>query len=355
MPHRPRLKLEMPFEYFSTEQITPLIISGIILLVSIAIFKRQQSLSLVLLFIGTIGIGYFIVNLDHFLILWDEQYHALVAKNLSKSPLNPTLYSEPLLDFDYKNWTANHVWLHKQPLFLWQMALSIKLFGTTELAIRIPSIIMHAIIPLFIYRIGKITLNKRTAYYGALLFAVAYFPIELVAGRYSTDHNDIAFLFYITASLWAWFEYEKSQKKYWLILIGLFSGCAVLVKWLMGLLVFVIWTITKTIVDSKGRFKIKSYLPILYFGIISLIVFLPWQFYISLVFPNESSYEYSLNTAHFFHSVEGHGEDIWFYFTDGLKKIYGSGDAIPLILLCGIIFLLIKIGVIVKSWCILLI
>jgi 4-amino-4-deoxy-L-arabinose transferase len=57
---------------------------------------------------------------------------------------------------------------------------------------------------------------------------LAYYPLELVAGRYSTDHNDLSFLFYVTASIWAWFEYQHTQNKYYLVLIGLFSGCAVL-------------------------------------------------------------------------------------------------------------------------------
>lgn len=329
----------MPFDHFSTEQIVPLLISVIFLVASILSFTKNRKLSLSFLFIGSLGIGYFIANLDHFLILWDEQYHALVAKHLAQNPLKPILISDPILGFEYRNWTANNIWLHKQPLFLWQMALSIKLFGTSVLAVRLPSIIMHAIIPLFIYRIGKIGINARTGFYGALLFAVAYFPLELVSGTYTTDHNDVAFLFYVIASFWAWFEYEKSKKRSWLILIGLFSGGAVLVKWLMGLLIFVIWSITKFIVDPENRRKFKSWLPIIYSIIISLITFLPWQIYIILTYPKESSYEYKLNGAHFFHAIEGHAETTWFYFTDGLSKIYGSGFIIPFLLLSGVICL----------------
>lgn len=334
----------MLYSYFESGQIFPLIISSLLLVSSIILFEKKLNLSLILLFGGTIGMGYFMANLDHFLILWDEQYHALVAKNLAKNLLTPTLYLEPILDFDYKNWTANHIWLHKQPLFLWQMALSVKLFGATELAIRIPSIIMHAIIPLFIYRIGTIALNKRAAYYGALFFAVAYFPLELIVGRYSSDHNDIAFLFYVTASFWSWFEYKDSKKTIWLILIGLFSGGAFLVKWFMGLLVLVIWGVSKLIAESNDTFRIKSYLPILFSGLISLVVFIPWQIYIRLAFPKESSYEFALNAKHFFEPIEGHSGGIWFHFTEGLKLLYGSGDAMPFILLIGVILMLIRIS-----------
>jgi 4-amino-4-deoxy-L-arabinose transferase-like glycosyltransferase len=333
----------MPYSHFSSEQITPLIISGILLVLSIPILKIQSKISLALLFLGSLGLGYFIANLDNYLILWDEQYHALVAKNLSQNFLKPTLYSNPILDYDYKNWTQNHIWLHKQPLFLWQMALSIKLFGTSEFAIRLPSILMHAIIPIFIYRIGKISINKETGFYGGLFFAVAYFPLELIAGRYSTDHNDIAFLFYVTASFWAWFEYTKTKNKYWLLIIGLFSGFAVLVKWLMGLLIYVLWSLNISVSNFGKRFQIKDYLPIMISSIISFIVFLPWQVYIHLKYPKEAGYEIQLNSKHFFEPIENHSESLWFYFTSGFKQIYGLGDLIPFIFLFAIIMFAINI------------
>jgi 4-amino-4-deoxy-L-arabinose transferase-like glycosyltransferase len=296
-----------------------------------------------LLFIGTLCLGYFIANLDPFLHIWDEQYHALVAKNLAENFLKPLLYSDPVLDYNYKHWPGNHVWLHKQPLFLWQIAVSIKLFGTTEFAVRFPSIIMHAIIPLFIYRIGKIAINKDVGFYGALLFATAYFPLELVAGRFSTDHNDVAFLFYVTASFWAWFEYTRTEHKYWLILIGLFSGCAVLVKWLMGLLIYVIWAFQTTIIKSPRATRIRSYVSIVLSGLISIVIFLPWQIYAHLNYPKEASYEAELNSRHMFEAVEDHFETTLYYFTNGLNHIYGSGDLVPFIILLGVILFVINV------------
>src|SRR5687768_9021004 len=53
---------------------------------------------------------------DSFLHEWDERYHAVVAKNLIQHPLTPTLYKDPALPYDYRDWSANHIWVHKQPL-----------------------------------------------------------------------------------------------------------------------------------------------------------------------------------------------------------------------------------------------
>jgi 4-amino-4-deoxy-L-arabinose transferase len=189
-----------------------------------------------------------------------------------------------------------------------------------------------------VYRIGKISYSNTVGFYGALFFAVAYYLLELIAGKYATDHNDISFMFYVTASIWAWFEYQNSQKTYWLILIGIFSGCAVLVKWLVGLLIYAIWTVSLGVTDKKNWLKLKSYFPILISFAISLLVFIPWQLFIFNKYPTEAKYEFQLNAEHFSQAIENHGGNFWFHF-NAVKDIYGSGDAVPFLLLIGLFFL----------------
>jgi len=314
--------------------------AGIVIFMSILIFNSGRlKPALALLLFGSLMLGFFMAGLDPFLNLWDEQYHALVAKNLLSHPLKPTLYKIPILDYDYRNWTQNHIWLHKQPLFLWQIAGSLAVFGENEIAVRLPSVVLHAIGSLFIFRIGRITNGSITGFYGALFFAVAYYPLELITGRYSTDHNDLFFLFYVLGSFWAWFEYQHSKKPYWLALIGFFSGCAVLVKWLVGLLVYACWGLALLIQKNHWKFKLASFRPLLISFAVSLLVFIPWQVYILLAFPKEAAYEYSLNTAHFRTPIEGHTGDLWFHI-NAIKDLYGSGDAMPFILLAGVIILI---------------
>ncbi|WP_157446898.1 ArnT family glycosyltransferase [Cytophaga aurantiaca] len=312
------------------------------MLASVLLFPGRRSVSLFFLVICTFLVGLFVAMLDPFLIIWDEQFHALVAKNMVDQPFEPTLYKFPILEYDFKNWTANHTWLHKQPLFLWLISFSIKYLGNTALAVRMPSVIMHAIIPLFIYRIGSICINERVGYVGALFFAIAYFPLELSAGRYSTDHNDAAFLFFITGSIWSWFEYQKSKNMRWLICIAIFSGCAVLVKWLMGLLIYVVWAIV-IFFSKEQRWKINSYIPLIIAFSISACIFLPWQIYIFLSFPKEAQYELLYNGKHFFEALEGHTESTFFYFTEGFEKIYGAGFITPFFYLAGFILLIVQV------------
>lgn len=303
--------------------------------------KRNYKLSVVSLLLGSFAVGVFAAVLDPYLNIWDEGFHALVAKNMMNNPFKPMLYHNPLLPYDFTVWSDNHIWLHKQPLFLWQMALSMKIFGVNEFAVRLPDIIMHAILPYFILRIGKITVNRNVGFYAALLFAVAYYPLELIAGKFSTDHNDFAFLFYVTASFWAWFEYMRSGEKKWLIFIGVFSGMAVLVKWLMGLLVFVLWAFT-FFSKPKELLKLKSYFPPLISFIISLVIFIPWQLYILTRFPVESRFEFSAFSSHFSNAVEGHRGDFWFHF-NATKLIYGDGLFFSILLIMAFIALLLFI------------
>ncbi len=273
--------------------------------------------------------------------MWDEQFHAVVAKNMILFPFKPMFIVDPILNFDYKNWTANHIWLHKQPLFLWQIALSFKLFGTNEFALRVPGIFMSSFSIFFIYRIGSIIYNKQAGFYAGVLYTGSFFLIELTSGRMPTDHNDIAFLFYVTGSLWAWFEYTKTKNKYWLIFIGLFSGFAILIKWLTGLLVYSGWFIA--ILFSKDwRSQKQSYLDFLKSLLVTVAVALPWQIYILIRFPLESMYEFNLNSRHFFEALEGHGGTFLYHF-EAIKEIYGY-DFIYIIIASIIIFFLTKIS-----------
>lgn len=105
-----------------------------------------------------VGIGFSLI--DPFLNEWDEQYHALVAKHLSENPFKPLLIKNSPVALDYKSWAYCHVWMHKQPLFMWQMALSIKTFGTSLFAVRLPSVLLHALTAILLLSIAGRFLMK---------------------------------------------------------------------------------------------------------------------------------------------------------------------------------------------------
>jgi 4-amino-4-deoxy-L-arabinose transferase len=253
------------------------------------------------------------ISLDPYLHEWDERFHALVAKNMISFPFKPMLFQNPYFPYDYKDWSYNHIWLHKQPLFLWQMALSMKLFGVNVMALRFPSVIMGTTIVWLVYDISRKWINNdKIAFVAAYFSCFSYYSLELISGRMSTDHNDVAFLFYVTCSFWAFTRFIFSDMKIkWALLIGVFVGMAVLNKWLTAFLIYGGWGVYLVLSASTGN-NLKKIGHFIISLITAFIPFLPWQFYIKYAFPKESIFTFQYNQRHFLEDF-GHPGSIFFH------------------------------------------
>ena len=287
--------------------------------------KYTYALSLVVL-CGLVLRSY--TSMDMFLHAWDERYHALVAKNMLQHFLVPTLYNNPVQRYDYTSWASNSIWLHKQPMTLWLIAISLKCFGINEFAVRIPSIIMSTIGIKLIYDITKFLADKRSALLTAFLFSIQGFIIELTAGRDATDHVDIAFLFFILLAVWCAVQYARSSKWIYNPLTGICIGLAMLCKWLPALIVLPIWCILAS-AFKKDNYKLIStnLLDILVFA---ACIALPWQLYILHTFPKEAMWEYRFNQRHIGEALEGHNENFFYYF-ESLRIRYGELIYLPVL------------------------
>lgn len=304
-------------------------------------YNGKEKLSLALLFFGAFALRFVMVSFDPYLHDWDERFHALVAKNMMDNPFVPMLRVDPVIPYDYKTWCCNHIWVHKQPLFMWQMALSMKLFGVNEVAMRLPSAVLGALGALLVYRVGFLWLkDKGVAYLSALFWALSYYQLELTSGRESLDHNDLVYAFYVLASIWAYMEYRGSMHKpiKWLVLVGIFVGCAVLNKWLTGLLVFAGWG-TMLLVNAHERVNLRNWLHMGLALLVAVVVFLPWQIYTALAFPLETAWEQHFNYLHIITPLDGHVGGPWFH-VHFMTTHYGLW-LLPF-LVVGIVMLLVK-------------
>ncbi len=168
----------------------------------------QKRVGIFLLLLSAIALRFVMISLDSFVHPWDERYHALVAKNMITWPFKPMLISRPVLAYDPHDWAYNHIWLHKQPFFLWQMAASMKVFGVNTLALRLPSAIIGVVMVWFTYDIARHWIKiPSVAFIAAFLMTLSHYILEMTSGHYMLDHNDLTFLFYITAALWALTRY----------------------------------------------------------------------------------------------------------------------------------------------------
>jgi 4-amino-4-deoxy-L-arabinose transferase len=281
--------------------------SLLLICLSAWVWGRGRATPAVLLLMGAaLLLRLWMASLDPFLHDWDERFHAVVARNMLSDPFRPILQPHPLLPYDYHAWCCNYIWLHKQPLFLWLMALSMKVFGVNTLALRLPSALLGALLVWPVYRLGVLALGDTLAgYLGAVLAAFAYYQLELISGAIGMDHNDVSFLVFVTGSIWAYYEYRASSRPgRWLVLVGVLAGAAVLCKWLTGLLVYGGWGL-----DALLHLRQRRLLPELARGLASLavavVVALPWQLYTAWRFPLESAHERAFNSRHFTEVIEG--------------------------------------------------
>lgn len=268
-----------------------------------------------LLLLSAFLIRLLMISLDPFLQNWDERFHALVAKNMMEYPFKPMLIANPVFPYNYQEWWNSHIWVHKQPLFLWQMAASMKLFGVGTIALRLPMAIMGTAAVWMIREIAeRWTKNEEVAFISALLVAVSWYSLEMTSGFLSLDHNDFTFFFYITAGIWAWSRYlDSPQPIKWAIWTGVFVGGAVLVKWLTAFLVLGGWGLY-VLLSSERRSTLKNYLHIGIAGIVAVALFMPWQFYIMNRFPLEAAWSYAYNRQHIWDDL-GHEGPWYFHFS----------------------------------------
>lgn len=289
-------------------------------------YQKQKFHSSILLIIAFAACLRIFTASDPFLHDWDERYHALVAKNSINHPLKPTLYENPIIDYDYKNWSDNHVWLHKQPIPIWTMALSMKVFGTNLFGLRFPTVFISILMVLFTFLIGKALYSPKVGIIAAYLHAINGLIIELSGGRVATDHIDIYFLFFIELSILLSIYFSKHKQYLYLIAAGFSLGLAVLTKWLPALIVVPIFISLSLTSNSRKKLALDT----LILFTVSLIVFVPWQIFIAIEYPLESTWEKHYNWLHLT-TVLSKQTGPWFYYIAKLRIHYGEIMYLPLV------------------------
>jgi 4-amino-4-deoxy-L-arabinose transferase len=260
---------------------------------------------------------------DAFLHPWDERYHALVAKNLLAHPAVPTLYDDPVLPYDHRDWGGNHVWVHKQPLALWLMAASMGLFGVNELAARLPSVLLSAAAVALTYLLGRHVGGPRVGVLAAALHATNGFLVDLAAGRASTDHVDA--LFVVLVELGVVLALRGGRR--WAataISAGAVIGLAALAKSVMGVLGLVAWA--PLLWRSGARRLLASAALAAAAGV---AVFLPWQIYIHSAFPLEAAHEARDAVAHAVRVFDGQAGGLHFHL-ELMLRYFGELSIVPM-------------------------
>jgi 4-amino-4-deoxy-L-arabinose transferase-like glycosyltransferase len=263
---------------------------------------------------------------DLFLHVWDERYHALVAKNLISHPLTPTLYEHPALPYDFRDWHDNSVWLHKPPLALWLAAGSMALFGVNEIALRVPSVILSTVAVLLTYLIGSRLFDHRVGLLAAAFHAVHGYLLQLPAGRVPVDHVDNALIVFVELGVFLSVEYAQRPRRWLLPAIGAATGLAVLSKWLTGLLVYPVWLV---LVWGKRKPRaVAADFAAMAFATAAIV--LPWQLHIRRAFPQEAAWNDAFNLRHFTEPIERLGGSPLFHVAQ-MPRYFGELVFLPVV------------------------
>ena len=268
---------------------------------------------------------------DLFLHCWDERYHALVAKHLMAHPATPTLYDQPVLPFDYRDWRANHIWLHKPPLALWLMAaglwLSRALMGMAggEIAMRLPGVLLSVAAIYLTYRIGAHLCGRRAGLLAAFFHATNGYLLQLPGGRVAVDQVDNDVIFFVELGIFLSVLYFESGRRSLLPAIGASVGLAVLTKWLPGLLAVPVF-----LALAWGRKRPRRIaLDLAVICLTGAALALPWQLYTHLAFPRESHWEMAYNLRHLLVPIEGLGGSPLFHLAH-MARYFGELVYLPL-------------------------
>lgn len=251
---------------------------------------------------------------DPLLHPWDERYHALVARNLAAHPLRPTLYERPALAYDYRDWCANHVWLHKPPLPLWAISAAVAVGGARPWVVRLPSVLVSTLAVWCTFLIAAYLFSVRAAWLAAFLQAINGWLVEMAAGRAPTDHIDVFFQAVVNAALCCAVLYLRNRRPAWQAAVGLCLGAALLCKWLTALIILPLWLLLVWPHLSLKRIVGHG----LVIALIALALYLPWQLYIFRHFPLEAGWESAYNVQHLFHPLEGHAGGPFFHWRKAL-------------------------------------
>lgn len=124
----------------------------------------------------------------------------------------------------------HHPYLDKPHLHFWLSALSFEIFGVSEWAYRLPSILLLFLAAYTTYRLGKLLYHPQIGLMAAFIFLLSQ-TIILSAHDVRTDAVLTAF---IAISIWLWTEYIHHQKTIVAFLAGISTGLAFDAKGWLG-------------------------------------------------------------------------------------------------------------------------
>lgn len=275
--------------------------------------RRTQAAALALAAALVLGFFLRLRAANHpYISQWDEAYHALVAKNLTAHPLQPTLYEEKVLPADDFEWTKAGVWLHKPPLPLWLMAAGIAAFGEYELSFRLPAVALDTFVILLIFLLAEELFGaarRPAGLLAAALYAINPLMIRLVSGRVPDDTPHVINVFFIALTVYLFAVSARRNSRRYAAAAGLSLGLGTLCMSAVALLGLA--AALPLLFSARGARGSARLLAVSF--AVFLAAALPWPLYCLAHWPQQWRHESALHVEHLFSAIDEHAHAWWWY------------------------------------------
>ena len=232
---------------------------------------------------------------------WDEVNFAECAREM----LVTNDYTTVQIDFE-------PFW-EKPPLFMWLQALSMKIFGITEFAARLPNAIAGVLIMLVLFNVGKKFFDEKFGLY----FSLSYFGGWLAFMYSKSGIIDPWFNLFMFLSIYFMIlvyseEYKKRIKN--VFLSAFFASLATLTKGPVGILIPML-TYFFALFFHEGVRRIISIKEIIVFVVTLLVVGGSWFFILIVEGKYEVIVDFILYQIRLFSTQDaGHGGPFYYHF-----------------------------------------
>lgn len=162
------------------------------------------------------------------------------------------------------------------PLYVWTMAISMKLLGPTTFAARLPSALYGTGCVWLMYRWGAVAWNRTTGVWAAFSLA-AWFLFITHARR---AQFDIPVTFWITLTAYWGMRYYKEGSRRWLLLAGVAMGLGLMTKILIAGFAAVALLLYGLLLRARGDYRFRRlFIDQVILNAVGVGLALPWHLY----------------------------------------------------------------------------
>ncbi len=201
---------------------------------------------------------------------------------------------------------GGNVWFEKPIVLYWLIALCYGLFGVSEFAARLPSVLVATGSVCFLY----FTIRKIADPLAALLSSAVLASTAFFIGFSHAATFDMLLTFCVTSAFCSYLLYERNPAKVcWLMLMYAFAGLGVLAKGFVAFMIIGLTLLAYIVITKRWKniLAMKPFQGILVAASVIAIWFVPVSLIYGLRFWDEFVYQHHFvrYTSSYYHRSEG--------------------------------------------------